>query len=182
LEIDEIRKLKKEIECLKEEIERLRSAIGGKKGVEVEKKIIIDIPSVSKVVDPVNVVVEDLISSIRENVRRALEERREEAVEELVENLPAERASLILQSLANTDRIRILKLLYKGPATFSEVKEVLGVESPSVSHHLKMLQRSGLVVQLGTRGGYTITPRGRLLLRVLSLISQALAGEEAWGG
>jgi len=51
--------------------------------------------------------------------------------------------------------------------SFKEIKETLGVESPTVSHHLKLLKKTGMVRSVEM---YEITENGRLLLRLLEII------------
>jgi len=85
-----------------------------------------------------------------------------------------EKAAKILKALANPDRIRILKMLSREDMGFKEIKEALKVESPTVSHHLRLLVRTGMVRKTGK---YRISPDGRLFLRLLEIIT-ALEVEE----
>lgn len=107
-------------------------------------------------IDPVD----EIMLSIKMRLRKKLETGSLE--------LNEEKAAKILKSLANPDRIKILKMLSKKPMSFKEIKEALGVESPTVSHHLKLLKKTGMVRSVEI---YEITENGRLLLRLLEIIS-----------
>jgi predicted transcriptional regulator len=58
---------------------------------------------------------------------------------------------------------------------FKEIKEALGVESPTVSHHLKLLLKTRMV-RKGDK--YEISPDGRLFLRLLEIITALEEVEE----
>ena len=107
-------------------------------------------------IDPVD----EIMLSIKMRLRKKLETGSLE--------LNEEKAAKILKSLANPDRIKILKMLSKKPMSFKEIKEALGVESPTVSHHLKLLKKTGMVKSVEM---YEITENGRLFLRLLEIIS-----------
>ena len=115
-------------------------------------------------IDPVD----ELMLSIKARLKRRLESGSLPEVEE-------EKAAKTLKALANPDRIRILKMLSEGPMGFKEIKEPLGVESPTVSHHLKLLVKTGMV-QKGEK--YEISPNGRLFLRLLEIITALEEVEE----
>ena len=107
-------------------------------------------------IDPVD----EIMISIKMRLRKKLEAGGLE--------LNEEKAAKILKSLANPDRIKILKMLSERPMSFKEIKDVLGVESPTVSHHLKLLKKTGMVRSVEM---YEITENGRLLLRLLEIIT-----------
>jgi DNA-binding transcriptional ArsR family regulator len=127
--------------------------------------------------EPSSVVAKDLVKLIRENVRSSLVERGERAVDDLVGGMPEDSAADLLKSLANTERLKIVKLLYLSDKTFSDLKNATALEGASVSHHLKSLLGMGLVSH-GDEGGYQLTKRGRLLVRTLALMNEALGGEK----
>ena len=127
--------------------------------------------------EPSYVVVKDLVRQIRENVKSSLAAKGEIAVDELVDNMPETTAADLLKSLANTDRLKMVKTLYSSKKTFSDFKTTTGLEAASVNNHLKSLLNMGLVSH-GDEGGYEITNRGRILVRTLALMSEALGGEQ----
>jgi DNA-binding transcriptional ArsR family regulator len=108
-------------------------------------------------IDPVD----EIMLSIKARLRKRLEGG---ALPEIDEK----KAARTLKALANPDRIRILKMLADGPMGFKEIKEALGVESPTVSHHLKLLVRTGMV-QKGEK--YELSSNGRLFLRLLEIMT-----------
>ena len=126
--------------------------------------------------EPSSVVAKDLVRLIRDNVRSSLVERGERAVDDLVSGMPEATAAEVLKSLANVERLRIVKLLYSADRTFSEMKASTSLEAASVSHHLKSLLKMGLVAHVDERG-YELTKRGRMLVRTLALMNEALGGE-----
>jgi len=115
-------------------------------------------------VDPVD----EVMLSIKERLRKRLNDGQ-------LPELDEEKAARTLKALANPDRIRILKMLSKRPMGFKEIKDALGVESPTVSHHLKLLLRTRMV-RKGDK--YEISPDGRLFLRLLEIITALEEVEE----
>ena len=167
--------LRDELRSLKEELRReVRQSIhdigGGSVRVDLGRSDISE-------AEPSSVVAKDLVKLIRDSVRSSLVERGEKAVDDLVGGMPEESAADLLKSLGNTERIKIAKLLYSSGRTFSELKSTTGLEAPSVSHHLKSLLGMGLVAH-GDEGGYELTGRGRVLIRTLALMNEALGGEK----
>jgi predicted transcriptional regulator len=110
-------------------------------------------------------------------VKSSLATRGEIAVDELVDSMPETTAADLLKSLANTDRLKMVKMLYSTRKTFSDFKTVTGLEAASVNNHLKSLLNMGLVSH-SDEGGYELTKRGRILVRTLALMSEALGGEQ----
>lgn len=165
---DEIRSLKEEIS--KEVSRALENPREGSIRVDLHKDDIAQ-------TEPSSVVVKDLVRLIRDDVKSSLVARGELAVDELVEGMPEETAADLLKSLANTERLKIVKMLYSSKRTFSDFKASSGLEAPSVNHHLKSLLNMGLVAH-SDEGGYELTRRGRLLVRTLALMNEALGGEQ----
>ncbi len=59
--------------------------------------------------------------------------------------LDSKECSGVLKAMADPTRIAILLLLVDGEKSVSEMVEKLGLSQPSVSHHLEILKRAGLV-------------------------------------
>ena len=175
-DLDEIKaELRDEIRSLRDDIKReVLSAIRGSNGESIKVELGRD--EVEKT-EPSSVVAKDLVRLIRENVRSSLVERGERAVDDLVGGMPEASAADLLKSLANTERLKIVKLLYLSDRTFSDLKGATALEGASVSHHLKSLLGMGLVSH-GDEGGYQLTKRGRILVRTLALMNEALGGEK----
>lgn len=53
--------------------------------------------------------------------------------------------SIIFQALADPTRQKILKLLTEGEFSVTELCEHFSITQPSISHHLGILKKSGLV-------------------------------------
>lgn len=164
----EIRSLKDEIR--KEVAKALENPGAGSIRVDLHKDDITQ-------TEPSSVVVKDLVRLIRDDVKSSLAARGELAVDELVEGMPEETAADLLKSLANTERLKIVKMLYASKRTFSDFKASTGLEAPSVNHHLKSLLNMGLVAH-SDEGGYELTKRGKMLVRTLALMNEALGGAQ----
>jgi len=165
---DELRSFKNEIR--KELADALRGAAKGSIRVDLA-------PDEVAQTEPANVVAKDLVKLIRDNVRSSLVERGEQAVDEIVEKMSEDKASDLLKSLANTERIKIAKMLYNSKMTFSDIGTKSDLKNPSVIYHINSLKKVGLVGDSDT-GGYELTRRGRLLVRTLALMNEALGGEK----
>jgi len=174
-DVKDIRKeLREEFRSLKAEIRRQVSQALDKPG---NGSIRVDLNKDDMAqTEPSFVVVKDLVKQIRENVKSSLATRGEIAVDELVDSMPETTAADLLKSLANTDRLKMVKVLYTSKKTFSDFKTVTGLEAASVNNHLKSLLNMGLVSH-SDEGGYELTTRGRILTRTLALMSEALGGE-----
>jgi DNA-binding transcriptional ArsR family regulator len=167
--------LKDEIRSLKDEIRRsvaqaLENSGAGSVRVDLRKDDIAQ-------TEPSSVVVKDLVRMIRDDVKSSLAQRGEMAVDELVEGMPEASAAGLLKSLSNTDRIKMVKMLYSSHRTFSDFKEGTKLDQGSVNHHIKSLASMGLIAHTDD-GAYELTKRGRVLVRTLALMNEALGGEQ----
>jgi DNA-binding transcriptional ArsR family regulator len=115
-------------------------------------------------IDPVD----EVMLSIKAHLKRKLEGGK-------LPELDEEKATKTLKALANPDRIRILKMLAERSMGFKEIKEALGVESPTVSHHLKLLVKTGMVKK---EEKYELSSNGRLFLRLLEIMTALEEVEE----
>ena len=70
--------------------------------------------------------------------------------------------ALIFKAFCDENRIRILKLLCTGEKCACKLLETLDITQPTLSHHMKILCDSGIVV--GRKAGkwmhYSISPEG----------------------
>lgn len=165
--------LREEIKSLKNEIRRVSQALENSGGSSISVDLHKD--DVAQT-EPSFVVVKDLVRQIRDDVKSSLAARGELAVDELIEKMPETTAADLLKSLANTDRLKMVKTLYTSKRTFSDFKTLTSLEAASVNNHLKSLLNMGLVSH-SDDGGYELTKRGRMLIRTLALMSEALGGE-----
>jgi len=115
-------------------------------------------------IDPVD----EVMLSIKARLRKKLSDGQ-------LPELDEKKAAKTLKALANPDRIKILKMLSERSMGFKEIKDALGVESPTVSHHLKLLVKTRMV-RKGDK--YEISPDGRLFLRLLEIITALKEVEE----
>ncbi len=176
-EIEDIRKEFREgLKSLRDEIRRQVSQAVEDSGNNGSIRVDLHKDDVAQT-EPSFVVVKDLVRQIREDVKSSLATRGEIAVDELVDNMPETTAADLLKSLANTDRIKMAKMLYSAKRTFSDFKTETGLEAASVNNHLKSLLNMGLVSH-SDEGGYELTKRGRMLVRTLALMSEALGEEQ----
>lgn len=95
--------------------------------------------------------------------------------------LDERRIALIFKALCDENRIRILKLLRTGEKCACKLLEELDVTQPTLSHHMKILCDSGLVV--GRKEGkwmhYCISPEGaRAAADSLKELTTLVCGEE----
>jgi len=164
---------------MKEELKRLKTEIRTEIRGATENIVSVNVPrTLEESLEPSRMIFEDLTRRIQEGIKKGIADTGEEGVTKLVASLPEARAELIVKSLANVDRIKILKQLYKAPSSFGELKDFTGLEPSSLNHNLKLLLNVRLIRQSESRGVYIITGRGRFLLRLLALMDQALGGKE----
>ncbi|MCU0716207.1 MAG: metalloregulator ArsR/SmtB family transcription factor [Pirellula sp.] len=58
----------------------------------------------------------------------------------------SEQCAMYLKALADPARIRILKALQGSPLTGTDLSNLLDIEIPNVSHHLRVLYHAGIVL------------------------------------
>jgi DNA-binding transcriptional ArsR family regulator len=76
--------------------------------------------------------------------------------------------ALVLGSLANRRRLKMLTLLLNGPSTFRELQEATRLGKTALAHHLGQLVETGLLKHVG-RGRYELSPDGVELLRAVGV-------------
>lgn len=77
-------------------------------------------------------------------------------------NLNEKKTAVIFKAFCDENRIRILKLLRTGEKCGCRLLEELNVTQPTLSHHMKILCDSGVVVghKEGKWTHYSISPEG----------------------
>lgn len=77
--------------------------------------------------------------------------------------LDAKRTAIVFKAFCDENRVRILQLLCTGEKCACKLLEELPVTQPTLSHHMKILCDSGIVV--GRKEGkwmhYSISPQGK---------------------
>jgi len=51
----------------------------------------------------------------------------------------------VMRAFSEPNRVKILKVLQKGPLCVCDIRAALGIAQPTVSNHLKVLEAAGLV-------------------------------------
>src|ERR1700722_13722032 len=76
------------------------------------------------------------------------------------DKLNSDRCAEYLKALADTDRLRIVQCLQKGPRPVGEICRELNAAIANISHHLKQLRQAGLVQshKAGRQMIYSLSP------------------------
>lgn len=87
---------------------------------------------------------------------------------------------ITFKALADTNRVRILKLLEKRKMCVCELAYILKVSQPAVSKQLKKIAKAGLIdcEQDGFWTNYFINPKDEYGKKLLKLLSSWLTDEE----
>ena len=75
------------------------------------------------------------------------------------------KTALIFKAFCDENRIRILKMLTSGEKCACKMLEELNVTQPTLSHHMKILCDSGVVVAAKKANGCTISFRRKVLIK-----------------
>jgi DNA-binding transcriptional ArsR family regulator len=70
-------------------------------------------------------------------------------------------------AFGHVDRFRIMRCLAESPKSFSEIKELLKTQSPTVNFHLKTLSNEALILK-NENGKYALALMGELILNYFS--------------
>lgn len=73
---------------------------------------------------------------------------------------------LVLKSMGNEKRLKILVLLLTGEKTFETLKKELGIQKTALSNHLTMLI-NGSLVEKPNYGVYKLSDDGKLFLQTI---------------
>lgn len=88
----------------------------------------------------------------------------------------------VFAAMGDPTRVRIIKCLQARPARVWELVQALGVPQPTVSRHLRVLHRAGLVAARREAQwvAYSVAadPEGAARMAVLWALSRALEGDE----
>jgi DNA-binding transcriptional ArsR family regulator len=83
-----------------------------------------------------------------------------------------------MKALADPGRLRVLRLLGRGPMFGVELIQALRLAPPTVHHHLAQLRAAGLVRQERTKGGMRYTIRQDAAHRTLHELEELVTGAE----
>ncbi|MBI2762044.1 MAG: metalloregulator ArsR/SmtB family transcription factor [Chloroflexi bacterium] len=83
-----------------------------------------------------------------------------------------------LKALADPARLRVLRLLSRGPIEGPALVTALGLTQPTVHHHLAQLRTAGLIRQERTKGGMRYTVRREAALDTISALERLITGDD----
>jgi DNA-binding transcriptional ArsR family regulator len=177
---EEFEKLKREIADLRERLNELSNKLEKPRKAASSHRILIDVG------ERIHNYIEDIMEDVAEGIAGELEKsvfigphgirvckhrwkppRRHEDEAKMDIN----KAASIMSALGSEHRLKILRELMRGGKYVSELQEGLSEISPStLSSHLDILEKAGLVVQEKVRGRYLITIPGRMAYRMAKKI------------
>ncbi|MEM2142104.1 MAG: ArsR family transcriptional regulator [Candidatus Thorarchaeota archaeon] len=194
-ELDEVRRLRAELERELEQLRRERPYPPGPdlhrppphSGPGLPRRR--HVPCGSPPVDlkPLTDALEDMMDGISEQVRHSLRDlpgvnwriyaprrlhRRRE-----IESITPERIARFISPLGSEERLKIMDFLKDGPKTFNQIEEFTGRTGSSLTHHLNPLLDAGYVVKGEVRGTYHLTVEGRLAYRLAQWLTSRLESE-----
>ena len=181
---EETRKLREEIDELKAQLKGLSEQLkaereeGEKEHRRDERGYAVRVDLGDRISEYVNSVIEGVMNSIAGELDRSVfigprgvrfnrPRPREEA------KVDPKKAADVMNGLAHENRIRVLEELSTGGLYASELQERLPeISASTLSSHLDILEKAGLIVQEKARGRYLITMPGRLAYRMAEQISK----------
>jgi DNA-binding HxlR family transcriptional regulator len=180
---EEMKKLKEEIASLKDQLKEV-----GRGERRHEGGLYIDIGGT------VHDYTDDVMQSVAEGVQGELEKsifigpggtriitRGRPFHREPEESVDLAQAATVMSALGHEHRLRILNELMNGGKYINELQEKLReITTSTLSSHLDVLEKAGLVVQEKMRGRYLITIPGRTAYKMATKIAglTKLGGEE----
>jgi len=174
---DEMKKLKEELTNMKEQLSEMSDRLQRKpRGFHIDMG--------GKIHDYVGDIMEGVAEGISGELERSVfigphgvrvyKGRREEDV---VKTDPAKAASA-MSALGNEYRLRILGELMYGGRYISELQDKLSeITASTLSSHLDVLEKAGLVAQEKVRGRYLVTIPGRMAYKMAKKIARFIAKE-----
>lgn len=93
----------------------------------------------------------------------------------LLESVSDRAMGLVLVGLAQRQRVRIARAILSGANTHAGLSKAVGLAPGPLYHHLRTLERGGLVAFV-ERNRYDLTPMGRDLLLALTTVIGSSAG------
>lgn len=174
---DEMKKLKEELANMKEQLSEMSDRLRRKpRGFHIDMG--------EKIHDYVGDIMEGVAEGISGELERSVfigphgvrvfKGRREEDV---VKTDPAKTASA-MSALGNEYRLRILGELVYGGRYISELQDKLSeITASTLSSHLDVLEKAGLVAQEKVRGRYLITIPGRMAYKMAKKIARLIEKE-----
>jgi DNA-binding transcriptional ArsR family regulator len=183
---DEVKNLREQVEKLKEQLNELSKQLDAQKEEEPKKEQPSQ-PNVSgagfdelgnRIGEYVGGIIEGVMNNVMSDLDRSLGFRSHK----LIIEKPAERETVkanpkivadLMSALGHENRIAILAELVSGGRYSSELQEKLpDIGASTLSSHLDVLEKAGLIVQEKARGRYLITMPGRLAYQMANEIAK----------
>ncbi len=173
----EMQKLKGELRTLKEEIREIAERKRNK-----DRGIYIDIGN------RVHDYVEDVMEGVAEGIHGELErsvfigprgsrifKKQKPSLKEDQTEISFPKAAEVMSALGHEHRLNILAHLMSGGKYINELQETLpDITTSTLSSHLDVLEKAGLVVQEKVRGRYLITIPGRSAYKMVRRVTRFL--------
>jgi len=174
---DEMKKLKEELANMKEQLSEMSDRMRRKpRGFHIDMG--------GKIHDYVGEVMEGVAEGISGELERSvfigphgIRVSRGRREEDVVKTDPTKAASA-MSALGNEHRLRILEELVYGGRYISELQDKLSeITASTLSSHLDVLEKAGLVAQEKVRGRYLITIPGRMAYKMAKKIARLIEKE-----
>jgi len=174
---DEMKKLKEELANMKEQLSEMSDRLRRKpRGFHIDMG--------GKIHDYVGDIMEGVAEGISGELERSvfigphgIRVSRGRREEDEVKTDPAKAASA-MSALGNEHRLRILGELVYGGRYISELQDKLSeITASTLSSHLDVLEKAGLVAQEKVRGRYLITIPGRMAYKMAKKIARLIEKE-----
>ena len=173
---EDMKQLKEEIANLKEQLQNMAERKRKSRGIHID------------VGNHVHDYIEDVMEGVAEGIHGELEKsifigprgvrisRHREPyrrVDKTEVSFP--KAAEVMSALGHEHRLRILDGLMSGGKYINELQEKLSeITTSTLSSHLNVLEKAGLVVQEKVRGRYLITVPGRAALKMTKRVTRFL--------
>jgi len=182
---EELSKLKDEIENLKEQLKRLSEGLEQKEEKAEDRYPGRDYDLRSDLGDRISDYVTSIIDSVMNGIAGELDRSIFIGPRRIRVNkgrkprkkvrVDPKRAAEVMSALGNEHRISVLEELTPGGLYAGELRERLSeISASTLSSHLDVLERAGLIVQEKARGRYLITIPGRLAYRMANQIAHQI--------
>ncbi|MBS7657388.1 winged helix-turn-helix transcriptional regulator [Candidatus Bathyarchaeota archaeon] len=190
---EEVKNLKEQIEKLKEQLNELSKQLESKK--EEKEEPVKEQPEPptqpsedftkfndfgERIGEYVSGIIEGVMNTVMSELNRSLGERSqkfrtERPIRTEGTKVNPKAAADLMSALGHENRITILGELVSGGKYVSELQEKLpDIGASTLSSHLDVLEKAGLIVQEKARGRYLITMPGRLAYQMANEIAKQI--------
>ncbi len=177
---EEMKKLKEEISSLKEQLSHLGEEKLKRRGIYID------------IGNRVHDYIEDVMEGVAEGVHGELEKSvfigprgvrvfrdRDQYGREEEVKVDLSKMAELMSALGHEHRLKILNELMSGGKYINELQEKLSeITTSTLSSHLNVLEKTGLVVQEKVRGRYLITIPGRTAYKMVRRVTRFVEKKE----